>query len=165
MRQCKCVLLGSILISTGALATACEATSDDSVFGGGGNGTTNPTAGGNNAGGGDGGFALTGSGGSGGGTAPCDATTPDFDMDNWTVAEGDCNDCDANVNPGAVEAPTEMNATPVDENCDGNVDEALPLCDTGLAFDAISPDDGARAMDLCDQATPGGKDFGVLQAA
>src|SRR5690349_11705 len=41
--------------------------------------------------------------GSGGGTENGCSSKPDedFDMDGWSTNDGDCNDCDANVNPGA----------------------------------------------------------------
>ena len=47
-------------------------------------------------------------GGDGGGGPLCKDPGPDedFDKDGYSIKEGDCNDCDANVNPGAIEAPT-----------------------------------------------------------
>ncbi len=48
----------------------------------------------------------------GGSTTPgCDsAPSEDGDMDGFTGAAGDCNDCDANVNPGAIEVVPVFNA-------------------------------------------------------
>lgn len=77
---------------------------------------------------------------------------PDDDGDGWTVCGGDC--CDVVgpdclnpglVNPGAFEYP----GNTVDDDCDGNIDNALPACDAGLASDSNDPDDYARAIDLC----------------
>src|SRR5262245_23526704 len=47
-------------------------------------------------------------GGVGGGPINCTPGGPndDVDMDGWTPAQGDCDDCDPNVNPNAVEVPT-----------------------------------------------------------
>ena len=39
-----------------------------------------------------------------GSTSACnDVPGVDDDNDGWTEAEGDCNDCNPNVNPGAIE--------------------------------------------------------------
>lgn len=53
-------------------------------------------------------------GGADGGAAP----TEDLDQDGWTEAEGDCDDLDAGVNPGAHDGCDQR-----DEDCDGEVDE------------------------------------------
>ncbi|WP_437580205.1 hypothetical protein [Sorangium sp. So ce887] len=122
--------------------------------------------------------AETGAGGSpastssgddfGKGGAPVDEV--DKDGDGFTVAEGDCNDDDTNVNPGALEvAITEPDDTglvpePADEDCDGEIDNVLPTCDRNIApadFDAIH---GAHAVDLCAKASPGDRKWGVLSA-
>lgn len=94
----------------------------------------------------------SGSGGSG--PAPCNATNPDEDNDGdgYTPSQGDCNDCDPNTNPGAIEVRTAPGGTPVDENCNGEVDEAHVACDDALAIDSLDPIDGARAIGLCDTA-------------
>src|SRR5690606_38238448 len=87
--------------------------------------------------------------------------------DGFTEAEGDCNDCDPNVNPGAIEVmtdPNDPNAVEFDENCDGNIDEIAPTCDMGFAYNDVDAFNGARALELCTMATPGGKDYGVLDA-
>jgi hypothetical protein len=164
--------LGAFVLVAGLVAGACSADKqselgDDEGTGGsgaaggaGGSGTTTGQ-------GASGAFNPTGVGGSGGGPGPCDNTVEDFDQDGFTVAMGDCNDCDANVNPGAIEVPTDpMDPMPdlVDENCDGQVDEAIPTCDAGLTVANSDPLSAARAMDICDDATPNGNDYGVLQA-
>jgi hypothetical protein len=120
---------------------------------------------------GPGGSAGGGSGGGTGGTAgsggkPADCFTgpnEDADADGFTAAEGDCNDCDPNSNPGAVEVATAAGATPADEDCDGEVDEAAGTCDAGLAIADFDPMHGARALGLCAKAT--GPSWGVVEAS
>jgi hypothetical protein len=106
----------------------------------GGNGPTTPSADGGSGGGSSG-------GGGGGGTTPCVVTDPnvDTDGDGYTTAQGDCNDCNPTVNPGAVEVP----ANGQDDDCNGQVDEPAPTCDSanGGKGDAASL---AQSMDLCD---------------
>src|SRR5262249_26814659 len=48
------------------------------------------------------------------------------------------------------------------EDCDGKVDNVLPACDDNIKYDDPDPMNGARAIDLCQQAT--GKKWGVLSA-
>src|SRR5205823_1183027 len=91
----------------------------------------------NGSGGGVGGFNPVGTGpGSGTGAGHCNAgPNDDLDGDGWTVAQGDCNDCDPNVNPGAIEViagPDADGGTPMpsDENCDGMVDNVPGPCDS-----------------------------------
>ncbi|MBL8741903.1 MAG: choice-of-anchor L domain-containing protein, partial [Myxococcales bacterium] len=99
----------------------------------------------------------------GGSPNPCpNPPDADGDGDGWTFAEGDCNDCDANANPGAIEVIGDA-ATPSDEDCDGMVDE-VELCDTGLAIDDTDPMNGARAIELCRTASAGDDGWGVLSA-
>jgi hypothetical protein len=51
----------------------------------------------------------------------------DADTDGWCVEEGDCNDGDPAVNPGAEENCNDS----VDNDCDGDIDSADPDCQTG----------------------------------
>ncbi|MEM7153323.1 MAG: choice-of-anchor L domain-containing protein [Myxococcota bacterium] len=100
----------------------------------------------------------------------CD-TDPNADEDNdgFSVNEGDCNDCDANVNPGAIEVevtePDEMGMVPeaADENCDGIIDNVLPPCDAGLAIGDTDPMSGAAAIGLC-KTSSGPGDWGIVNA-
>lgn len=93
----------------------------------------------------------------------------DLDNDGFTVLDGDCNDCDANVNPGAIEVvdlePDEMGVVPdpADEDCDGGVDNLPPPCDGAYALDDSDPLSGAGAMGLCKLAADD-TDWGVVNA-
>lgn len=101
---------------------------------------------------------AVGSGGAGTGDCATKADE-DGDMDGWSVTDGDCNDCDANANPGAIEV---MITTPVgdggipepaDEDCDKMIDNVAPLCDDALALTDVDPADAAKAIDLCQTTT------------
>src|SRR5262245_42964697 len=119
-----------------ALVSACDANTSS---GPGGNGGGNGGSGGTGASAGNGGtgnITFGGFGGTGGGSGTCTAVGPDddFDQDGFTIAQGDCNDCDPNVNPGAIEViatPDAMGNTPpaADEDCNGVVDDVAPPCD------------------------------------
>ncbi len=93
----------------------------------------------------------------------------DFDGDGFTSADGDCNDCDANVNPGAIEVvdldPDEMGVipTPADEDCDGAIDNVPPPCDGAYAINDADPLAGAGAMGLCKMAADA-TDWGLIDA-
>ena len=95
----------------------------------------------------------------------------DEDGDGWTVCGGDC--CDAIgpnclnpnlVNPGAFEVSNNM----VDDDCDGVKDNAVPVCDNGLASNSNTGTDYAKAIDLCQftiEAPPQkDKKWGVISA-
>lgn len=110
--------------------------------------------------------------GSGSGNGNCtNAPDGDGDGDGWTEIEGDCNNCDPNVNPGSVEAiVTEPDANgnmpeAADEDCDTLVDELDDECDSALTLEDPDPMHGANAIDICQAAMPGDKKWGVLQAA
>jgi hypothetical protein len=98
--------------------------------------------------------------GSGQGTACDSGADDDADLDGFTVAAGDCNDCDANINPQAVEVIA-SDGPASDENCNGQVDEPPPICDSGLAIGDLDPMKAAAAMDLCQGADAG---WGVVDA-
>ncbi len=71
----------------------------------------------------------------------------DFDHDGAKFGETDCNDDEPLVGPFAIEAPGNM----VDDNCNGQVDEAPALCEGGLTGGAAL--DYAKAIGLCDFVT------------
>ena len=52
-----------------------------------------------------------------------DDSYPDGDGDLWSVADGDCDDTDASINPGAPEGDSSNNGNGIDDDCDGLVDE------------------------------------------
>lgn len=124
-----------------------------------------------------GGSGSTGSSGGTGGEGTTTATTSsssgqqacdpgqdeDFDADGFSIAQGDCNDCDPLVNPGAMELSTTPGQTPKDDNCNGVVDEPSSLCDTGLSLDDNDPVHAANAADICKIAS-GPSDWGLLSA-
>jgi hypothetical protein len=84
----------------------------------------------------------------------------DSDGDGFTGSGGDCDDCDDQVNPGAFE----IDANGKDDDCDGNSDNALAACDSGLLLTSTDPYEAARALGLCQ--TPGMTSaWGVLSAA
>ena len=93
----------------------------------------------------------------------------DIDGDGYNVCEGDCcetrDQCASpgSVNPGAIDVPSEEGQPASDENCNGMVDEELPLCDTGLNLEDPDARMAAAAIDLCQDASAGG--FGVISAA
>jgi hypothetical protein len=77
-----------------------------------------------------------------GAAAPCPSPNCDYDGDGYTPAQGDCDDTDPLVNPGAIEVP----GNKVDDDCDGLVDEAEPRCTEGDGNDGPTL---AAAMGLC----------------
>ena len=119
-------------------------------------GNTTTTGGAGGAGGGEG-----GSGGEGGITDPPCANDPgeDGDADGWTGAQGDCNDCQKWINPGAFDYV----GNNIDEDCNDAVDDTVMQCDQSLALDSNDPLDGARAMDLC--TFQSGESWGVIAAS
>jgi hypothetical protein len=101
----------------------------------------------------------------------CNATDPngDMDKDGWTPAQGDCNDCDPNINPGAIDV---FHATGDggagywgDEDCSGTAGDSAKPCDQGLALADVDANDAAKAIELCKTATMTNREYGVISAA
>jgi len=91
----------------------------------------------------------------------------DMDMDGWTPAQGDCNDCDPNVNPGAIDVLHQVDGgTPFwgNEDCSGMPGDNAKPCDTGLMLTDVVAGDAAKAIELCATATMTDKKYGVLSA-
>ncbi len=169
--------VGFCAVSVAFLVSCQAGTTADLGIGGGGGGTAGKGttvdvgagAGADGSGQTTGAF-MTGSTGTGANTCNS-APGDDNDHDGYTGTQGDCNDCDPNVNPGAIEVVvttpdpmTMMIPPPADEDCDGTVDNPPMPCDTGLALDSTSATDGAKAIELCKTAS-GPKDWGVVSAA
>jgi hypothetical protein len=152
-----------LLIGGTVAAFACTATNGNQFPGTGG-------AGGGSQGtstGGDIGFTTgTGSGTSSGddgiltSTPPCSASdaNADLDGDGFSIAQGDCNDCTAKMNPGAFDYP----GNNVDEDCNGKADDNPTACDGNLAVGSNNAEDGAKAIGLCKKAN--GASWGLVNA-
>jgi hypothetical protein len=157
-----CLAVTSWLVVVGGGCSS--ASGDKNVFEGNGGGS------GGAGSGGTGGLLNVGGGGSGEGgilntTPPCNAGDPnaDSDGDGWSPADGDCNDCTAQMNPGAYDYPGNL----VDEDCNGVPDDEPTGCDQGLPMDANDPMSAAKAMGLCKVAQPNAwpqRTWGVLSA-
>lgn len=112
--------------------------------------------------------SASASSGSGGGCIS--QPDEDKDKDGYSLAQGDCNDCDPNINPGAIEVIVSEPVgdaglpAPADEDCNGVIDDAPGPCDDAIALADLDPLNGAKAIDLCKQAAGPG-DWGVVSAA
>jgi hypothetical protein len=101
-----------------------------------------------------------------GGGCPYATGTVDHDGDGWSPADGDCDDCNRYVNPGAYDIPGDG----VDQDCDGTADDEPTGCDATLTSEATTTgSDGATAMDLCRKTTATAalpmRTWGVVSAA
>ncbi len=136
-------------------------TGDGSAHSGSGTGTMtlmNPTA--------DGGPGSGVSSADGGPCTYASTDTTDHDGDGWAGADGDCNDCNKFINPGAYD----IEGNGIDEDCNGVVDDEPAGCDASLTSVATtSGADGAKAMDLCRTTADGvplpKKTWGVVSAS
>src|SRR5579859_2098735 len=90
----------------GLVGGACSGKSSSSGFGPGGTDAGMTTDGGAGPIEGDGAVPRFGDGqadGRGGGACAVTDPNADTDHDGWSPNQGDCNDCDPNVNPGAID--------------------------------------------------------------
>ncbi len=164
----------AVVIAVGCSSGSNEGGFTDGVDGGASSNSSSSGGSSSGSGGtlGDGAVGNFGDGqaGSSGGTVQCNVTNPDADMDTdgWTPNQGDCNDCDPNVNPGAIDVLHSVDGgTPVwgNEDCSGMPgDNAMP-CDQGLALGDLVAGDGAKAIELCATASMTDRKYGVLSAA
>ena len=156
--------IGLICIGFGVALAACSSTGGGSGIQGNGGGTN---VGGNGAGintGGSGTGIIGVGGGGGSGNLPANCTSgpnDDSDGDGYTMSTGDCNDCDANANPGAYD----VLGNNVDEDCNNAIDDTMATCDNLITDVAVTnPQEAARAIGLCNFTTPGEKNWGVIDA-
>jgi hypothetical protein len=141
---------------TGGITPATTATTT-ATTGTGGTSTATTTTGSGMGGG------ISFDGGLGGGTTGtgmnCVMTdmNADMDGDGWTPAQGDCNDCDPNVNPGAIDvyhpAPDGGTGYWGNEDCAGMPGDPQLPCDDNLAVDDPDPMDAAKAVEICHPLT------------
>ncbi len=111
----------------------------------------------------------------------------DMDGDGWTTCEGDCNDADALINPGALEVTytlvdadnnpmTPPVVTPggngIDDDCDPATSDTVNPAACGPAgskLSGVTATDVANAMDLCQSTTANPpkpqKKWGMLSSA
>lgn len=168
--------LASLLVAVAACSPGTSSTGNSNPDGSGGSGGSGANGSSStqtpNGGSGPGGSGSTGQfmSGSGGSQSGCDAAPDeDKDMDGFTITDGDCNDCDPNSNPAAIEVIEDGTGgaggyVPADEDCDGEADEVEATdCDAGLDLANVVGADGAKAIELCKTAT-GAQDWGVLSA-
>jgi hypothetical protein len=163
------------LATLSLIAAACSSSSGaggNNLFTGGSGGAAGTgvgaTGGGIQVGGSGGGINVGGAAGSstGGGTSNCSSgPTEDKDGDGFTKQDGDCNDCDPNVNPGAIDTQHTEDGGVVwgDEDCDGTPGSTgQVVCDDTINLDDVDPMNAAKSIELCQQAT--GKSAGVISA-
>jgi hypothetical protein len=180
----KSAWLFSCVCVVALVGAACSSNNSDSGFannGGGSSGGSGSGGGGSNGGGNGGSGGSSGStpgnfgdaSASGGGTSggsTCNVTNKNADMDGdgWTPNQGDCNDCDPNVNPGAIDTwhqPADGGAGYWgDEDCSNSPGDNAKPCDQGLALTDLTPMDGAKAIELCATASMSDKKYGVISA-
>lgn len=84
----------------------------------------------------------------------------DIDGDGLSPAEGDCDDCQAGIRPGAFDFP----GNGVDEDCSGADAPSPESCSDGIAMESDDADDGARAIGLCQFSSEASGDWGVIEA-
>lgn len=104
----------------------------------------------------------TSSGGSSGstGTKGCQfKDSTDHDGDGLSFADGDCNDCDANMRPGKLDEP----GNGKDEDCSGKADDD-GACDVSLALASSDANDAAKSLGVCKSALAGKPGWGVVSA-
>jgi hypothetical protein len=94
---------------------------------------------------------------------PCSTAQEDADGDGYTKQDGDCDECNSAVNPGALD----LDNNGVDEDCSGRVDDELAACDDDL--DAAGDAElAAKALGICRttsaSASGASRSWGLLAA-
>jgi hypothetical protein len=101
-----------------------------------------------------------GEAGTAGEPALCDpGQTEDLDDDGWTLADGDCDDCDARRHPSNFDVPENT----IDDDCDGTADN-VTVCDDAIASNTTDARHFARALDLCNTVEAEEPGWGVVDA-
>ena len=85
--------------------------------------------------------------------APLYPSTLDMDGDTFSVSEGDCDDYQFNVHPGAVEIQDDL-----DNNCNGEVDEVLGVPDFTVTAEIT---EGTAPNPIVGGATDAGIEYAV----
>lgn len=99
----------------------------------------------------------------------CDGITDngiDADGDGWSYCNGDCNDSNALVNPGALEVV----GNSVNDDCDAATSDVTPVvCASTAKLTGVTANDLAAAMELCQFTTLNAplpqKKWGVISAS
>lgn len=94
------------------------------------------------------------------GGACAESNDTDDDGDGFTESQGDCNDCDPNINPGALDFPSNG----ADDDCDGTADPKVESCDDGIGLDETDALKAAHTIGLCTTTTRESKKWGLLSA-
>ena len=88
----------------------------------------------------------------------CDTVIPadeaDADGDQWRLCDDDCDDAEAAANPGGTEDTAELCADAIDNDCDGDIDEADGDCDNAGDDDDSAGDDDDASGDDDDSSAP-----------
>jgi Putative metal-binding motif len=109
-----------------------------------------------------GGASSSSSSGSSGTTTPPACTSVDAtdqDGDGVSGRDGDCNECDPSINPGAFDVP----GNGKDDDCSGSADDEI-ACDATLDLASTDAFDGAKALGLCRKSTDAANAWGVISA-
>jgi hypothetical protein len=93
----------------------------------------------------------------------CSSAEADADRDGYAKPDGDCDDCNSAINPGAFD----IDDNGVDEDCSGRADDELLSCDEDLNPDGDA-ELAAKALGICRTTSSTGtgatRSWGLLAA-